>query len=76
MNTAFQFEISHKSGTVDCFTVNADSLLAAWRHAERLSGAGTITTAKVRAPQALGDPLWHSLTEAKKLDHIARTVQR
>ena len=76
MNTAFQFEISHKSGTVDCFTVNAYSLLAAWRHAERLSGAGTITTARVRAPDALGDTYWHSLTEAKKLDHIARTVAR
>lgn len=74
--SAYQFEISHKSGTVDCLTVNADSLLAAWRHAERLSGAGTITTAKVRAPDALGDTYWHSLTEAKKLDHIARTVAR
>lgn len=74
MNTAFQFEISHKSGTVDCFTVNADSLLAAWRHAEHLSGAGTITTAKVRAPDALGDPLWHALSEARRLEHIARTL--
>lgn len=75
MNTAFQFEISHKSGTVDCFTVNADSLRNAWNHAEKLTGAGTITTAKVRAPAVLGDPLWHSLTEARKLDHIKRTAR-
>lgn len=74
MNTPFQFEIAHKSGTTDCFTVEADSLAAAWRHAERLSGAGTITTAKVRAPDALGDPLWHALSEARRLEHIARTL--
>lgn len=74
MNTPFEFEISHKSGSIDCMTVKADSLAAAWRHAERLTGAGTITTAKVRAPHALGDTYWHPLSEARKLEHIARTV--
>ena len=76
MNTAFQFEISHKSGTVDCMTVKADSLAAAWRHAEKLTGAGTITTAQVRCPDALGDTYWHSLSEARKLERINRTSPR
>jgi len=76
MNTAFQFEISHKSGTIDCLTVAADSLAAAWRHAEKLTGAGTFTTVQVRAPDALGDTYWHSLSMARKLERINRTAPR
>ena len=75
MNTAFQFEVSHKSGTIDCLTVAADSLAAAWRCAKRMTAPG-ITTAKVRAPDALGDTYWHSLSEARKLEHIKRTAPR
>jgi hypothetical protein len=74
MNTTFEFEISHKSGLIDCFKVAADSLKNAWFRAQRLAG-GSITTAKVRAPAALGDTYWHPLSEARKLEHIKRTVQ-
>jgi hypothetical protein len=75
MTSDFEFEITHKSGLVDCFTVAADSLRNAWFTAERLTGQTTIKTAKVRAPAALGDTYWHALSEARKLEHIARTAQ-
>jgi hypothetical protein len=74
MSTDFQFEITHKSGLVDCLTVVADSLKSAWWTAQRLTGAGTVTTAKVRNPQAFGDSYWHSLDEARKLENIARVA--
>lgn len=74
MTTDFQFEITHKSGLVDCFTVVADSLRNAWWTAERLTGPATVKTVKVRNPEALGDGYWHPLSEARKLEHIARTV--
>lgn len=73
MNT-FAFEITHKSGTVDCFSVSADRLNNAWTTAQRLTGAATIKTVKVRAPDALGDTYWHPLPEARKLEHIARVT--
>lgn len=72
MNTTFAFEITHRSGLIDCVNVNADSLRNAWFTAERLSGPATIKTAKVRNPDAFGDTYWHPLTEARKLEHIAR----
>ena len=74
MNATYEFEISHKSGLIDCFKVASDSLKNAWFRAQRLTG-GSITTAKVRAPDVLGDTYWHPLNEARKLEHIARTVK-
>lgn len=70
----YQFEVSDKSGLVDCFAVQAESLSTAWRAAERLTGAGAIRTAKVRNPSAFGDQLWHGLAEAQRLEHIARVA--
>lgn len=72
--STYQFEISHKSGTVDCFDVQADGIATAWSTAQRLTGAGTITTAKVRNPIAFGDPLWHPLNEARRLEHVNRVT--
>ena len=74
MDVPYQFDVTHKSGLVDRLTVTADSLRAAWWVAQRLTGAGTVWTAKVRSPEALRDDGWHSLDKARKLEHIARTV--
>ena len=71
--SAYQFEISHKSGTVDCFTVNADGIAAAWSTAQRLTVSGA-TSVFVRNPDAFGDPLWHPLNEARKLEKITRVT--
>lgn len=73
MPTPYQFEINHRPGTVDCFTVNADGIAAAWSTAQRLAG-GSINTAKVRNPAAFGDGYWHALPEARKLEKIARVM--
>lgn len=72
--SAYQFEISHKSGTVDVLTVQADGIATAWSTAERLCGTRSITTAKVRNPQAFGDSYWHPLNEARRLEKIARVT--
>lgn len=72
MKSAFAFEITHRSGLIDAFTVTAESLREAWWLAERLTGGGTVKTANVRNPDAFGDTYWHSLTEARKLEHIVR----
>lgn len=74
MKSAFAFEITHRSGLIDAFTVTAESLREAWFTAQRLTGAATIKTVKVRAPAALGDTYWHPLHEAQKMEHIARVT--
>jgi hypothetical protein len=71
--TAYQFEISHKSGTVDCLTVQADGIATAWSTAERLTGSKFMSVF-VRNPSAFGDPLWHPLNEARRLEKIARVL--
>lgn len=75
--TTYEFEISHKSGTVDCFPVQADGIATAWTTAQRktFNAGATITTAKVRNPAAFGDGYWHALPEARKLEKIARVMR-
>lgn len=72
MSTVYQFEISHRSGLIDCLSVSAECIATAWRTAERLTGAGTVNTVRIRNPEAFRDQLWHPMPEARRLEHINR----
>lgn len=73
MKSLYQFEILQKSGTTNCIDKLADSIDEAWRYAEKQADPG-IVTVRVRNAVSIGHG-WHSLEQARKLEHIGRTAR-